>query len=55
MNANLNLLGTEEQRGDGEGQEGAIRRIGEILPLVMARYQLGALDCLCEVSEEFSI
>ena len=55
MNANLNLPSTEEQRTDREGQEGAVRRIGEILPLVMALYQLGALDCLCEVSEEFSI
>ena len=55
MHAISNLLGTEEQRGDWESPDGAVRQIGEILPLVMARYQLSALDRLCEVSEEFSI
>jgi hypothetical protein len=55
MNANWNLLGTDERHSDREGQEEAVRRIGEVLPQVMARYQLGALDPLCELSEEFSI
>lgn len=55
MNAKRILLATEEQPADREGQDGAVRRIGEILPLVMAQYQLGALDPVYEASEEFSI
>ena len=55
MNANWNLLGTDERYSDREGPDEAVRRIGEVLPQVMARYQLGALDPLWEVTEEFSI
>ena len=55
MNANWNLLATEERHCDREGQDEAVRRIGEVLPQVMARYQLGALDPLWEVAEEFAI
>ena len=55
MHAISNLLGTDETRGDRESQEGAVRQIGEILPLVMARYQLGDWEGVYEACEEFSI
>jgi hypothetical protein len=55
MHAISNLLGTDEQGTDWEGPDGTVRQIGEILPFVMARYQLAALDRAGDVSDEFSI
>ncbi len=55
MHAISNLLRTEEPRGDWESPEGAVRQIGEILPLVMARYQLASMDGAGDAADEFSI
>ena len=52
MSLNLEIVGTNHRIGILDGGENTVRMIGEILPLVIARYGIEPIDRDLEVPPE---
>lgn len=52
MSLNLEIVGTNHQIGILDRGENTVRKIGEILPLVIARYGIDPIDRDLEVLPE---
>ena len=52
MSIDFDILCTELDNGRLEPQDDSVRRIGDVLPFVLARYELGFPEAACEALDK---
>jgi hypothetical protein len=52
MSIDFDTLCNDLENGKLERQDDGVRRIGDVLPVVLARYDLGRLDGACEALDK---